>query len=134
MRIGELAERAAVPAKTIRYYESIGILPEPERTPSGYRDYAPDAVRRLRFVRAAQTAGLRLREIRSVLAVRDGGEAPCAHVTDLLADQLTEVARRIEELVATRGELETLLARAQRLDPADCGGDEICHILVRDPT
>ncbi len=84
MLIGELAERSGVPAKTIRYYEDLDILPPPRRTVGGYRDYDDAAVDRLRFVRAAQAAGLTLAEIRNVVALRDDGIAPCSHVIALL--------------------------------------------------
>ena len=71
VKIGELADLACVSAKTVRYYESIGLLAEPARTASGYRDYDSDAVQRLRFVRDAQATGLSLAEIASVLELKD---------------------------------------------------------------
>ncbi len=73
MKIGELAERAGVSAKTVRYYESIGLLAEPERTTSNYRDYGADAVDRLRFIRDSQAAGLTLAEVGSILEMKDAG-------------------------------------------------------------
>lgn len=76
MRIGQLADAAGVSAKTVRYYESEGLLHEPDRTPSGYRDYDADTVDRLAFIRHAQAAGLTLRQIREILEVRDGAHAP----------------------------------------------------------
>ncbi len=130
MRIGEVADHTGVSPKTIRYYESIGLLPEPPRTSSGYRDYGGGAITRLEFVRSAQGAGLTLKEIRGVLAVRESGESPCDHVKEVLASRVREVESRIEELEATRRELRRLARRAERLDPADCGEGEICHILA----
>mgnify|MGYP001081804194 CR=1 FL=1 len=73
MKIGELAAQTGVTAKTVRYYESIGVLPEPLRGTSGYRDYDAEAVERLRFVRDAQATGLSLAEISSVLELKDAG-------------------------------------------------------------
>lgn len=70
-RIGELAEHSGVPAKTIRFYESSGLLPAPNRTPGGYRDYDPAALPRLAFVRASQARGLSLAEVRQVIDVRE---------------------------------------------------------------
>ena len=84
MRIGEVAERCGVNTTTIRYYETAGLLPEPDRTPSGYRDYDDATVARLGFIRAAQTIGLHLGEIREVLALRERGEAACPHVIALI--------------------------------------------------
>ena len=131
MRIGELAERAGVSTKTLRFYEQVGVLSEPDRTDSGYRDYDEAAVDRLAFVRAAQTAGLTLAQIAGVLEIRDRGEAPCIHVEELIADKLAETDERIAELEANRRELKTLSRRARQLDPAACGDSDICHILTR---
>jgi MerR family copper efflux transcriptional regulator len=75
MRIGELARQSGVPATALRYYEQLGLLPDPDRTESGYRAYGEEAVDRLAFIRAAQAVGLTLAEMRQVLGVRDAGEA-----------------------------------------------------------
>lgn len=129
MRIGELASRSGVAAKTLRYYEEIGMVPPPRRSPSGYRDYEESALDRLAFIRAAQAAGLSLGQIRSILALRDEGETPCGYVTDLLRSRAAELGRRIKELSALRAELQRLAERADRLDPADCDPGRICHII-----
>ena len=105
MKIGELAERTTVPTKTIRFWESEGLLPEPERTASGYRDYDRTAVDRIGFIRQAQTAGLTLTQIRQILEVADGGDPPCEHVAVAVADRLAEVDARIKELQAMRRHL-----------------------------
>lgn len=131
MRTGELASRAGLTDRTVRYYEKIGVLPAPDRTASGYRDYAPEALTRLAFVRAAQTAGLTLAEIAGILALRDRGEAPCGHVEALIETKLVEVAEKIRELEATCTELRTLARRASELDPTACDDGDICHILNR---
>jgi MerR family transcriptional regulator, copper efflux regulator len=127
MRIGELAAQSGVTAKTIRFWESTGLLADPTRTPSGYRNYDPEVVDRLRFIRHAQTAGLTLAEIRQVLAISDDGEPPCAHVTDLIHQHLADVDERIRELTETRSILEHLATRAADQSPADCNG--YCAIL-----
>lgn len=127
MRIGELADRSGVTAKTIRFWESTGLLADPARTPSGYRDYDPEAVDRLRFIRHSQTAGLTLAEIRQILAISDSGEPPCAHVTNLIHQHLTNVDERIRKLTETRSTLGRLAQRAVDQNPADCGG--YCTIL-----
>jgi MerR family copper efflux transcriptional regulator len=98
MRIGELAERAGISAKAIRYYEQIGILTPPERYASGYRAFDEAALGRLGFVRAAQAVGLTLGEIRQIIAFRDNGQAPCAHVTDLLQRHAADLEARTREL------------------------------------
>ncbi len=91
MRIGELARQSGVPATALRYYEQLGLLPEPGRTESGYRVYGEEAVDRLAFIRAAQAVGLTLAEVRQVLGVRDAGEAPCRVVTDLIDHRHADV-------------------------------------------
>jgi MerR family transcriptional regulator, copper efflux regulator len=129
MRIGELAERAGISTKAIRYYEQIGILPPPARTASGYRTYGQTALGRLGFVRAAQAVGLTLGEIRQITAFRDNGQAPCAHVTDLLQRHAADLDARIRELQQLRGELRQLAERAATLDPEHCPPERVCHII-----
>ncbi|MBW3665754.1 MAG: heavy metal-responsive transcriptional regulator [Actinobacteria bacterium] len=127
MLIGELADETGVPAKTLRFYEGEGLLHEPARLPNGYRDYGPAAVDRVTFIKQAQSAGLTLAQIGEVLAIRDRGETPCAHVAHVIDRRLQEVDRRIAELRATRGTLAELAERSGRLDPDDCDG--FCHII-----
>jgi DNA-binding transcriptional MerR regulator len=128
MKIGEIAAKAGVPAKTIRFWEDQGLLPEPDRTPSGYRHYDADIVERLAFVRHAQAGGLTLEQIRQILDIRSSGEPPCVHVTDAIAQRLAEVDARIAELRRTRRQLAALAERAAAQDPADCRG--YCSIIA----
>jgi MerR family copper efflux transcriptional regulator len=130
MRIGELADQAGISTKAIRYYEQIGILTPPARTPSGYRSYDQSALGRLGFVRAGQAVGLTLGEIRQIIAFRDDGQAPCAHVTDLLQRHAAELDARIAELQQLRGELRQLAERAATLDPDQCPPERVCHIIT----
>jgi MerR family transcriptional regulator, copper efflux regulator len=129
MRIGELATQAGISTKAIRYYEQIGILAPPARTAAGYRTYDETALRRLGFVRAAQAVGFTLGEIRQIIAFRDDGQAPCAHVTDLLRGHATNLDLRIRELQQLRGELRLLAERASTLDPEHCPPERVCHII-----
>ncbi len=130
MQIGELAKTAGVTTKTIRYYESIGVLDEPERTESGYRSYGPGAIERLDFVRQAQSSGLALAEIRSILEIKDEGGQACQHTTALLGRHLDELDARIVELEAAREELRTMYERAGSLDPAECTDANRCQIIA----
>lgn len=129
MRIGLLAEEAELSTKAIRYYETIGVLPPPERSPSGYRNYTPEAVERLRFVRSAQAVGLTLGEIREILAYRDRGETPCAHVVELIRRRSTEIDRQIAHLESMRTDLRRLERRARTLRPEDCAPLDVCHVI-----
>jgi DNA-binding transcriptional MerR regulator len=126
VRIGELAERMALNPRTIRYYESIGLLPVPERTASGYRAYDEADVDRLAFIKSAQRLGLALDEIREVLALRDRGEAPCGYVRELISKEIVDIDRRLKEL---RGLRQELVALDQRADTADAGSGRVCGLI-----
>jgi DNA-binding transcriptional MerR regulator len=126
MRIGELAEQVGVNPKTIRYYESIGLLPPPPRTDAGYRVYGPDAEGRLVFIKTAQHLGLSLDEIREVLALREAGSAPCEHVRGMLREQVRTIGQRITELRRLRDELRALDAV---IDEIPEGEGVVCRII-----
>lgn len=134
MLIGELAALGGVTAKTLRFYEEAGVLPAPERTPGGYRDYGSDAVDRLSFIHAAQSAGLTLAEIRTVITIRNGGEAPCAHVVALLDTKAAAVTRQLAELRLLKGELDRLREQAAAVNPAACHPRSVCEVLLPPPT
>ena len=129
VKIGELGDQCGVTAKTIRYYESIGLLDEPLRTPSGYRDYGEAAVERLRFIRDAQSTGLSLAEISSVLELKGAGERSCAHTMALIDSQLLAIDAQIDQLAAARRELATLAERAKGLDPVSCTDPNRCQVI-----
>lgn len=115
MRIGELARQVGVNPKTVRYYESIGLLPAAERTSAGYRVYNQDDADRVGFIKAAQRLGMRLDEIAEVLALRDAEQRPCGYVRSVLHDHVTDIDNRIAELQRLRQQLLDLDQRADRL-------------------
>jgi DNA-binding transcriptional MerR regulator len=129
MRIGELATRSGLASTALRYYEKAGLLPPPDRTPAGYRAYDASVLQRLVFIRAAQAMGLSLPEIREVIAIRDGGTAPCSHVLGLIERRRTAVRARIRELQHLEQELTQLAERGAHLDPAECDPAGICRII-----
>lgn len=125
--IGTLAEQSGFPPKTIRYYESIGLLPSPKRSQGGYRLYGADDESRLAFVAKAKQLGLSLEEIRDILTLHDAGNAPCSHVLALLDDHIRRVDGAVEQLTAFRKQLGTLRARARKqVGPA---GAAVCRII-----
>ena len=132
MRIGELANQTGVQTSAIRYYEEIGVLAPPARSPSGYRDYDSSASGRVQFVKAAQQAGLTLTEITGIFNIRDEGNQPCRHVADLINRKLGDVEARITALRQTKQELKRLTKRAEQLDPKQCPPDAICQIIALD--
>lgn len=129
MRIGEVAKATRVPVKTLRYYEEIGVLAPPARTAEGYRNYSPEALDQVGFVKASQAVGLSLREIREVLAYRRAGVVPCQHVLLLLEQRAREYRDRIAELSDALATLEELIMRADRLRADDCSPNSVCHLI-----
>lgn len=129
MRIGEVAEATGTTTKTLRFYEDQGLLPAADRTTSGYRDYATDVVPRLDFIRRGQAAGLTLAQIRQILDIRDGGEPPCRHVTDLLTERLDALDRQIADLQSLRTTVASLRDHASTADPASCTPEQVCRYL-----
>lgn len=98
-------------------YEKSGLLAAPERTAAAYRSYDESAVDRLRFIQGAQRLGLRLREIKTLLEVRDTGQCPCAPAEQLLREHVGEIDRELARLRALRREL---VAMVERLPSQDC--------------
>ena len=129
MRIGELAEASGTTTKALRFYEEAGLLPSPERTSAGYRDYSPDIISRLAFIRRSQSAGLTLAQIREILEIRDGGQAPCEHVQELLGHRLGALDRQIAELQQLRATVAQLQADATTIEPAGCRPESVCRYL-----
>jgi DNA-binding transcriptional MerR regulator len=129
MKIGELARATGLNTRTIRFYEQEGLLPDPCRTPSGYRMYGEKDVERLEFVRKAKRLGLSLEEIRSILHLHDRREATCRHVRFLLDEKLAQLDRVLEDLQKFRAEIVRL--RDEAGDVVDCRptGGRICGII-----
>ncbi len=114
LRIGEVAQRAGVNIQTLRYYERRGLLREPPRRPSGYRAYAPETVRVVRFIKRAQKLGFSLREVRELLGLRVSQRASCAQVRARARAKMAEIEGKIAGLQAIREALEALVASCTR--------------------
>lgn len=128
MRIGELAAETGLEPSAIRYYESNNIIPQPERTESGYRDYDGTDVELLRFVRRLRSLEFPLDDIREIVALRTNGEAPCSTVREAIARGADDIEKRIEDLKRLQSELSSLRTKADRISddwPTSC----VCHIL-----
>lgn len=110
LTVGQLASRAGVRTDTVRYYERIGLLPVPRRTGGDHRRYGEADVDRLLFVRGAQRLGLRLAEIRGLLAVRDSGVCACEPAAGLLRSHVAEIGTEMARLAELRDELLGMLA------------------------
>ncbi len=131
MKIGELAHRTGVPIDTVRYYERQGLLPQPERQPSGYRRYRSSDVTRLRFVRRAKALGFTLEEIRELLALSGRREDDMGSLKAAAEHKLADIEAKLAELVRIRDGLRTLIEAC----PGH-GALETCpilHALDEDP-
>jgi DNA-binding transcriptional MerR regulator len=117
LRVAEVAAEAGLSPDTIRYYERAGLLPAPARTPAGYRAYSLAVLDRLRFIQGGQRLGLRLREIRDLLAVRDTGTCTCEPAEQLLRRRLAELDAEMVRLAALRTDL---VAMVEALPAGDC--------------
>jgi DNA-binding transcriptional MerR regulator len=127
--IGRVAEATGVAARTIRYYEQIGVLPVPNRTASGYREYDQAAVQRVRFVRRARSLGLPLRELKTLRGMLSGPPRPALRprLIALVRSQLSAVKHQIADLEVLQQELEQVLRRP--LASAPQPGREGCRCL-----
>jgi len=119
----ELARRTGCNLETIRYYEKIGMMPDPPRTASGYRLYDSGHVSRLRFILRARELGFAIEEIRGLLALVDGGTQTCAEIKERTEQHLADVRAKIADL----RRIERVLA----VTAAKCTGDEVpdCPVL-----
>lgn len=128
MQIGELARRTGVNPKTIRFYEEIGLLRASGRTETGYRIYDEAHVKQIEFIRRAKRLGLTLEEIRDIMRLREGGQAPCFHVERLLQQRLAELQQMQAELRQLQGDLEATLRRTREA-LAEIGSADYCPVI-----
>ncbi|WP_297771582.1 helix-turn-helix domain-containing protein [uncultured Roseovarius sp.] len=120
LTIGTLAKRTGTKVQTIRYYEQISLMPEPERTEGGQRRYRVADLDRLAFIRHARQLGFSLEAIRELLDLSDSPESSCADVDAVAQRQLREVEARIARLNALRVELRRMIAECNSNRVADC--------------
>lgn len=130
LTIGKVARRAGVGVETVRYYEREGLIAEPNRRPSGYRQYDEQTVRRIRFIRHAKELGFTLREIRELLELRVDPDCSCADVRKLANAKIADIEQRIETLQRMKEALSALVTACRRRKRTDA-----CPILeaIDDP-
>jgi MerR family mercuric resistance operon transcriptional regulator len=124
LRIGEVAALGGVSLQTIRYYERLGLLPEPPRLDSGYRDYPDSAVRSVRFIKRAQEIGFSLGEIKELISLRVDAWRESAEVRALTEAKIADIERKIRTLNAMKTALKRLTERC-----SGCGPASECPIL-----
>ncbi len=131
MRIGELAKQTGTSADTIRYYERLGILPQPRREGSGYRSYDEAATTRLQFIQSAKLLGLTPDEIGDLLQIREEHEACCPHVLALLEEKRARIDAWLREGQAFRDALDRTIRSSRRQLSRTPAPVESCPIIER---
>lgn len=126
MRIGDLAAELGLNTKTIRYYEGIGLLPEPERTASGYRLYDGNDLERLQFILKAKSIGLSLEEIAEIFALRARNQRPCERVLAVVDAKVAAIDAQLRTLNELRRDLTKLRDEAQETNR--CEGN-FCSLI-----
>jgi len=119
LRTGELANRAAVNVETLRFYERRGLLPEPPRRPSGYREYPLESVERIRFIKRAQELGFSLNEIKGLLELKVDPETTCVDVRARAHAKIADVQQKIRDLQRVKKALARLADACPGEGPAD---------------
>lgn len=124
LRTGEVARQAEVNVETLRFYERRGILPEPPRRESGYREYPPETVELIRFIKRAQELGFSLNEIRGLLDLRRGPRRATGQVPRLVKAKIAEIEHKIRDLEAMNQALAGLLGACEKK-----ASDACCPII-----
>nr|WP_306264527.1 helix-turn-helix domain-containing protein [Pararhizobium sp. IMCC3301] len=120
LRRSDLARKTGCNLETIRYYETIGVMPEPPRTAKNYRSYDAGHVQRLKFVIRARDLGFSLNEVRGLLALVDGGIQTCAEVQDVALSHLTAIHQKIADLQRIESVLSETVAQCSGRDIPKC--------------
>ena len=120
--IGRLADATSTKVQTIRYYESIGLLPPFTRTAGGHRLYDAEDVKRLTFIRHARDLGFSIEAIRELLSLSDNPQTSCERADDIASRRLEEVEQRLKRLRALQKELKRMVE--------ECGHGRVCDCRV----
>ena len=118
--IGEMSKRTGVNIETIRYYERIALLPKPDRTAGGNRQYNHEQLKQLSFIKRARELGFSIREIKGLLAMAVNTEFTCAEVHEITTEHLTSVQEKIASLHRLETVLQDMAAQCSKGDVPDC--------------
>ncbi len=120
MRISHVSERSGCPIDTIRYYERIGLIPQPARQPNGYREYCPADVERLGFIIRARDLGFHLEQIRSLLELAQNPALSCQEVDEIARHHLHDIRERIRYLQRMDAKLEDTIEACRVEERGQC--------------
>jgi len=120
MNIGNAAEKSGVPAKTIRYYESIELIPPADRLENGYRDYSIQDIQTLQFIHRARKLGFSIKDVGNLLTLWQDKNRASAEVNSLAQNHIKQLDERINELTAIRSTLVHLTEKCHGDDRPDC--------------
>jgi DNA-binding transcriptional MerR regulator len=136
LKIGEVAKLAGVGVETLRFYERSGLLDQPARTEGGYRLYDAESLKKLEFIRRAQTLGFTLEEIKRIIGESRAGQSPCAEVREIVRRRLAELDRRMRQMRLYRNALAGALKQWDEVGAAEgefCGLIENAKIDIVNP-
>ena len=134
LHVGSIAKKVGIGVQTLHYYERIHLLPKPARSNANYRIYSDADLRRITFIKKAQTVGFTLAEIKEILELKSHGRAPCVKVTELGEHHLREIDTRIAQLRKYRRAVSESLSswREKTAHRRNCAG-EFCDLIERLP-
>lgn len=125
--IGDVAKKFGLNPRTIRYYETIGLLPRARRTESRYRVYDDKAIERLEFILKAKALGLKLNEIKEIILLHEKGEVPCECTRDFIRNKISEIEDKITNLT----ELKIRLTELLKIKKYKAAIKSICPIIEK---
>jgi DNA-binding transcriptional MerR regulator len=129
LRIGQLAVAAGVKTDSVRFYERAGLLPKPSRSANGYRTYDDDALKRLRFIKRAQSFGFSLDEVRRILSLRGEGRTTCRTVLAIAEATLADTEAKLRDLQKFRDSLAANVKRWRNLPARRKCAAEFCDLI-----
>ncbi len=130
--IGQVTDLTGIPIRTIRYYESLGLINSSRRTEGGFRQFSLDVITRLAFIKRAQNLGLSLEEIGNILQVYDQGQTPCGDIKEKLEEKVLQIDQQIDQLLTLRSEIKGLLSGWKNM--SDHHEKTICPIIQKTST
>lgn len=121
LRIGEVAKKSHVGVETVRFYEREGLIAQPKRTVSGYRQYSESVIKQIQFIQHAKTLGFSLKETGELIKLKSSRNARCTSIKAKAVAKITDIQEKIDALERMKTALEPLVARCKSSDPiSDC--------------